>query len=32
VLPFHGVIFAGMAAKIALTAEAQVLADSKATP
>ena len=29
VLPFHGVIFAGMAEKITQTAEAQVLADSK---
>ena len=29
VLPFHGVIFAGMAGKITQTAEAQVLADSK---
>lgn len=29
VLPFHGVIFAGMASKITQTAEAQVLADSK---
>ena len=30
VLPFHGVIFAGMATKITQTAEAQVLADSRA--
>ena len=31
VLPFHGIIFAGMAAKIVQTAEAQVLADGKAS-
>ena len=31
VLPFHGIIFAGMAGKITQTAEAQVLVDSKIT-
>jgi uncharacterized protein YbjT (DUF2867 family) len=29
ILPFHGVIFAGMAAKITQTAEAQVVADAR---
>ncbi|MFM9919849.1 SDR family oxidoreductase [Lacisediminihabitans sp. H27-G8] len=29
ILPFHGVIFAGMASKITQTAEAQVLADAR---
>jgi hypothetical protein len=30
ILPFHGIIFAGMAEKITQTAEAQVVADGRA--